>query len=172
MLEQIGFSFARWSQRSEGPVVLQYDILCQHERAIDPQAVKTLYTTVGWWPEREAAEIAQILGADLAVGSVGRHSTGRFARVVSDQHFRAFIEDVVVHPAYQRRGIGRSCSPSSSMPSSIVKRSRCFASLNSRLFMSSTVFGLPRRSRCCISRVAGIENTIPPLRKQSPEKRE
>jgi ribosomal protein S18 acetylase RimI-like enzyme len=106
MLEQIGFSFARWSHSSGGPVVPPYEILFQHERAIDPQAVKTLYTTVGWWPERQEADIAHILRADLAVGAWAGTVLVGFARVVSDQHFRAFIEDVVVHPEYQRRGIG------------------------------------------------------------------
>jgi GNAT superfamily N-acetyltransferase len=106
MLEPVGFSFVRWSHSSGGSVVPQYDFLFQHERAIDPQAVKTLYTTVGWWPERQEAEIAHVLSVDLAVGARAGTLLVGFARVVSDQHFRAFIEDVVVHPAYQRRGIG------------------------------------------------------------------
>ena len=95
-----------------------------------------------------------------------------FARVVSDQHFRAFIEDVVVHPAYQRRRIGTLLLAKlldALQPSETIT---VFCQPELTSFMSSTVFGLPRRSRCCISRVAGIENTIPPLRKQSSEKRE
>jgi ribosomal protein S18 acetylase RimI-like enzyme len=106
MLEQIVFSFVRWSHSSGGLVVPPYDILFQHERAIDPQAVKALYATVDWWPEREEADIARVLRADLAVGAWENTVVVGFARVVTDQHFRAFIEDVVVHPAYQQRGIG------------------------------------------------------------------
>jgi len=106
MLEPIGFSIAGWAQRSGGTVVPPYDIPFQHERAIDPQAVKVLYTTVGWWSERKEAEIVDVLRADLAVGACAGTVLVGFARVVSDQRFRAFIEDVVVHPAYQHRGIG------------------------------------------------------------------
>jgi GNAT superfamily N-acetyltransferase len=83
------------------------EIAFHHQRPIDPQAVRALYTAVGWWPLRTQEEIAQVLGEALAVGAwEGDHLVG-FARAVSDHHFRAFIEDVVVHPTYQRMGLGR-----------------------------------------------------------------
>jgi ribosomal protein S18 acetylase RimI-like enzyme len=66
-----------------------------------------LYASVGWWPLRTPEEIAQVLKDALAVGAwEGDHLVG-FARVVSDHHFHAFIEDVAVQPRYQRRGLGR-----------------------------------------------------------------
>jgi GNAT superfamily N-acetyltransferase len=83
------------------------EIAFHHERPIDPQAVRALYTSVGWWPLRTQEELALVLKDALAVGAwEGDHLVG-FARVVSDQHFRAFIEDVVVQPGHQRRGLGR-----------------------------------------------------------------
>ncbi len=83
------------------------EIAFHHERPIAPQAVCTLYTSIGWWPLRTQEEMAQVLKDALAIGAwEGDHLVG-FARVVSDHHFRAFIEDVAVQPDYQRRGLGR-----------------------------------------------------------------
>lgn len=83
------------------------EIAFHHERPIDPQAVRELYTSVDWWSLRTPEEIAQVLQDALAVGAwEGDHLVG-FARVVSDQHFHAYIEDVAVQPDHQRRGLGR-----------------------------------------------------------------
>jgi ribosomal protein S18 acetylase RimI-like enzyme len=83
------------------------EIVFQNARPIDPQAVRELYTSVDWWPLRTPEEIAQVLEDALAVGAwEGDHLVG-FARVVSDQHFHASIEDVAVQPDHQRSGLGR-----------------------------------------------------------------
>lgn len=83
------------------------EIAFYHERPIPSQEVHRLYTSVGWWPLRTQEEIAQMLKDALSVGAwEGDHLVG-FARAVSDHHFRAFIEDVVVQPNYQRMGLGR-----------------------------------------------------------------
>jgi GNAT superfamily N-acetyltransferase len=83
------------------------EIAFHHERPIDPQAVRELYASVNWWPLRTPEEIAQVLQDALAVGAwEGDHLVG-FARVVSDQRFHAYIDDVAVQPDHQRRGVGR-----------------------------------------------------------------
>ncbi len=45
------------------------EIAFHHERPIDPQAVRELYTSVDWWPLRTPEEIAQVLKDALAVGA-------------------------------------------------------------------------------------------------------
>jgi ribosomal protein S18 acetylase RimI-like enzyme len=83
------------------------EIAFHHERPIDPHAVRDLYTRVKWWPLRTTEEIAQVLPGALAVGAwEGEHLVG-FARVISDQHFHAYIDDVVVQPELKRRGLGK-----------------------------------------------------------------
>ena len=83
------------------------EVVSHHERPIDSQSIHVLYETAGWWPLRTQEEIAQMLSNALAVGAwQGNHLIG-FARAVSDQHFRAFIEDVLVHPTYRQMGLGR-----------------------------------------------------------------
>ena len=69
--------------------------------------MRELYTNVGWWPMRTTEEIAQVLENALAVGVWKENQLVGFARVVSDQRLHGYIEDVVVHPNYQKRGIGK-----------------------------------------------------------------
>lgn len=83
------------------------EIAFHHERPIAPQAVRMLYTSVDWWPHRTQEKLALLLKDALAVGAWEEDHLVGFARVVSDQHFRAFIEDVVVHPGHQQKGLGR-----------------------------------------------------------------
>lgn len=86
---------------------MSIEVCLSHERSLDAQAVCSLYTRVDWWPLRTEQEMACVLCNHLAVGAWDADRLIGFARVVSDGHFRAFIEDVVVHPSYQRMGIGR-----------------------------------------------------------------
>ncbi len=87
--------------------VSSIQILFHNERPIEPQAVKTLYASVGWWPERSEREIAEVLHNFPAVAAWDEQQLVGFVRAVTDGHFRAFIEDVVVHPRYQHTGIGQ-----------------------------------------------------------------
>lgn len=82
------------------------EVFLHQERPIDPQAVRSLYTSVDWWPERTEEQIALVLSHDVAVGAWDAERLVGFARVVSDHCFHAYIEDVMVLPAYQRKGIG------------------------------------------------------------------
>jgi ribosomal protein S18 acetylase RimI-like enzyme len=83
-----------------------FDITLHQKRPITPHAVRELYVTVGWWPERQEQEIAYVLDADLAVGAWDGDRLVGFARAVSDGRFHAYIDDVLVYPDYQREGLG------------------------------------------------------------------
>lgn len=81
-------------------------IFLHQERPIDPQAVHSLYTSVGWWPERTEEQIAHVLSSNVAIGAWDADCLIGFARIISDHSFHAYIEDVMIHPTYQRKGIG------------------------------------------------------------------
>ena len=76
------------------------------ERAIPADDVLTLYASVDWWPDRTADEIETAISRGLAVGAWQQERLIGFARCVTDGCLRAYVEDVVVHPAYQRSGVG------------------------------------------------------------------
>lgn len=82
-------------------------VLALHtQRPISPQAIRTLYDLVDWWPERSGEDIALVLEHGPAVGAwLGEELIG-FARAVTDGKLRAYIEDVMVHPAHRRQGVG------------------------------------------------------------------
>lgn len=82
-------------------------ILFHTERQIDARQVRALYDQVDWWPNRQSEAIAQVLSQDIAVGAWAGDELVGFVRAVSDGEFHAYIEDVVVHPNYRRRGIAR-----------------------------------------------------------------
>jgi GNAT superfamily N-acetyltransferase len=75
------------------------------ERLIDAHAVRVLYDVVNWWPHRLPDAIAQMLQRDLAIGAWDNDQLIGFARAVTDGYFRAYIEDMVVHPLYHRQGL-------------------------------------------------------------------
>lgn len=80
-------------------------IAFQTERPIDAQAVRALYDLAYWWPNRQSAAITYMLDHAIAIGVWDDDHLIAFARAVIDGHFRAYIEDVVVHPSYRRQGI-------------------------------------------------------------------
>lgn len=77
------------------------------QRPIPPQAVRTLYDLVGWWPRRSLDDIALALQYGPAVGAWLDEELIGFARAVTDGKLRAYIEDVMVHPTYRRQDIGK-----------------------------------------------------------------
>lgn len=82
--------------------------VAQHKvRPIPSEAVRALYEEDGWWPDRRTEDIANVLRVHPAVGVWDGDHLIAFARAVTDGCFRAYIEDVVVHPQYRRIGIAR-----------------------------------------------------------------
>jgi N-acetylglutamate synthase-like GNAT family acetyltransferase len=65
------------------------------------------YDAVGWWPEHGEQDITAVLSSDLAIGAWDGERLIGFARVISDHRLHAYIDDVVIHPDYQRQGVGR-----------------------------------------------------------------
>lgn len=84
------------------------EIVCalHTRRPIAPAAVRHLYDQMNWWPQRSLDDIDTVLGRGPAVGVWLAEELIGFARAVTDGKFRAYIEDVMVHPHYQRQGIG------------------------------------------------------------------
>jgi predicted GNAT family acetyltransferase len=82
-----------------------FHIAFQTERPISAQAVRTLYDLAHWWPNRQPAAITDMLEHALAIGVWDNDDLIAFARAVIDGRFRAYIEDVVVHPNYRHQGI-------------------------------------------------------------------
>ncbi|GIN73800.1 N-acetyltransferase [Bacillus sp. J14TS2] len=78
------------------------------EKAIKGTELMRLYKDAGWWEERNEQDIEQMLRTTLSIGVWDGGTLIGFARAVSDGHFRAYIEDVVVHRDYQKSGIGVS----------------------------------------------------------------
>ena len=76
-----------------------------------PEEVVDLYRSAGWWEESPAnrSRIEPMIRGSFCF-MVARTSEGRIVamgRVISDGASDAYIQDVVVLPAYRRRGIGR-----------------------------------------------------------------
>ncbi len=86
--------------------VAEIQVASHGERAVDARDVVGLYRTQGWWPEREAARVAEVLTAGPAVGAWRDQQLVGFARAVTDGVFRAYLEDLVVSPDFRGRGIG------------------------------------------------------------------
>ncbi|MDU1847090.1 MAG: GNAT family N-acetyltransferase [Niallia nealsonii] len=77
------------------------------EKQIKASEVMELYKDAGWWNERTEQDMEKMLSqASLAVGAWKNNALIGFARAISDGIFRAYIEDVVIHSSYNRKGIG------------------------------------------------------------------
>jgi ribosomal protein S18 acetylase RimI-like enzyme len=76
---------------------------------LDLEQVLALYDAVGWTAYTSSPETisAALSGSDaIAVAHVGTELVG-LARVISDGASICYLQDVLVRPAFQRRGIGR-----------------------------------------------------------------
>jgi ribosomal protein S18 acetylase RimI-like enzyme len=96
------------ARRDESRRRVEIEVQLQEARPIPPASVRALYDAVAWWPGRTEVDIAAVLARDPAVGAWDGSRLVGFARLVSDGRLRAYVEDVVVHPDYRRKGIGRS----------------------------------------------------------------
>ncbi|MBX5476489.1 MAG: GNAT family N-acetyltransferase [Clostridia bacterium] len=77
-------------------------------REIPPEAVAELFDTVPWARGRAPERIARALAASDRVVTAwdGERLVG-IARSLSDGEWYATVWDVIVHPDYRSRGIGR-----------------------------------------------------------------
>lgn len=82
-------------------------VLTNSEKIITATDVIKLYENVGWWEEREQEEINLMLQHGIYVGVWENDVLVGFARAVTDGIFRAYIEDVIIHPSFQKGGYGQ-----------------------------------------------------------------
>jgi GNAT superfamily N-acetyltransferase len=83
---------------------------------VDPAALDALCAAVGWPPRPAPAVAAALAGSYLVASLLLRPAAGAggggatlvgLARATSDGAFNATIWDVLVHPAWQGRGLGK-----------------------------------------------------------------
>lgn len=82
------------------------EVKSHRERPIPPPSVRGLYDHVGWDRPATEEDLAEVLAAGPAVGAWDGDRLAGFARALSDGHLAAYVEDVMVHEAYRRRGVG------------------------------------------------------------------
>ena len=88
--------------------MVNYVIRTHQEHPIPADAVRRLYAANEWCPERSLQDITDVLNRNPAVGAWKEEDLIGFARAVLDGHFRAYIEDVTVHPDHRRTGIAKA----------------------------------------------------------------
>ncbi|MFD1675226.1 GNAT family N-acetyltransferase [Alicyclobacillus fodiniaquatilis] len=84
------------------------DIQLHHDFSLaNLDELQQIYLSVGW-KRRDIGIIRKILAASthVTIAMDGQRMVG-FGRAISDGVFNAAIYDVVVHPDYQRHGIGK-----------------------------------------------------------------
>ncbi len=83
------------------------DYVYAFSRTIPEDALQALFAQTGWAATRTPEAIRTMLDSTRVCLGVwdGDRLIG-FARAVTDDRFRAFVEDVVVDEAYRERGIG------------------------------------------------------------------
>lgn len=74
---------------------------------IAPDDVQRLFKQTRWAHNRSVDGIREMLGSSLTVGAWYDGALVGFARAITDDLYRAFIEDVVVDEALRGQGIGR-----------------------------------------------------------------
>jgi GNAT superfamily N-acetyltransferase len=88
-------------------LVMERVVVCTHrELPIRSRSVCELYDHVGWRRPGGEDEIAAVLEAGPAVGAWDGDRLVGFARALSDGHFAAYVEDVMVHEGYRGGGLG------------------------------------------------------------------
>ena len=82
-------------------------ITLKETKNIDVTLVKELYQYALWAKERNLKDIKRaLLNSTLVISAWERDLLVGFARVLSDKVFRATLWDVIVHPDYQKQGVG------------------------------------------------------------------
>ena len=74
---------------------------------ISPQDLQQLFQETDWANNRNLNDIKKMLNGSSSV--IGAWSNGEligFARVITDNVFRALIDDVIIHPIKRSKGVG------------------------------------------------------------------
>jgi GNAT superfamily N-acetyltransferase len=91
--------------RSRHHLSVRPEVVSTTTKAIPPSALYELNEAVGWWPERTEADFAFVLAHCPAVGAWVESSLVGFARGITDNRLHGYIDDVMVHPHWRRRGV-------------------------------------------------------------------
>jgi ribosomal protein S18 acetylase RimI-like enzyme len=95
----------------KGEAVSQFPVFFSSERAIDLYELEELCDAVGW-ARRPLRKVRTAIDHSFLVVSMWEVRGNRkrligFARATSDHAFNATIWDVVVHPEFQSKGLGK-----------------------------------------------------------------
>lgn len=86
---------------------MNHNIDISFTRQVDPTALRRLYAQTTWASAWSDESIARMLAnTRITAGAWASDRLIAFARVVTDDVFRAVIEDVVVDRPYRGQGIG------------------------------------------------------------------
>jgi GNAT superfamily N-acetyltransferase len=77
---------------------------------LDPHAVLDLYRSVGWsaYTDDPGMLWAAIAGSSTVVAAREGETLVGLARVISDNASICYLQDILVHPAHHRTGVGRA----------------------------------------------------------------
>lgn len=74
---------------------------------IPPEELLQLYLSVGWSKHAELEKVKIVLAqSDITVSARVGATLAGFGRALTDRILYATIHDLIVHPQYQRKGIG------------------------------------------------------------------
>jgi ribosomal protein S18 acetylase RimI-like enzyme len=78
-------------------------------RPLEPETLRNLYEHAPWARGRAVEDIEFMLkNTDFHFSAWDRDKLVGFARVLTDRIYRATLWDVVVHPDYQKKGVGEA----------------------------------------------------------------
>ncbi len=73
---------------------------------INPEELRELFQQTGWAQNRDPLDIQQMLDrSQITLGVWDEDRLVAFSRVITDDRYRALIDDVVVDSAYRSQGI-------------------------------------------------------------------
>ena len=107
-----------------GRVMCNDEVSYDADRLPSRDETRTLYDSVGWAAYTEDLD-ALIRGLENSAVVVTARSGGELiglARIVSDQATIAYLQDVLVHPSFQRRGIATALVNRAFAPFSRVRQ--------------------------------------------------
>lgn len=74
---------------------------------ISPQDLQQLFQETDWANNRNLNDIKKMLnGSSIVIGAWSNGELIGFARVITDNVFRALIDDVIIHPIKRGKGVG------------------------------------------------------------------